>query len=134
MKKENLMKEPYVEIFMDLDNNIIVAKWIGFLKIDQVKKGCSFMTSYIKQHGLKGHLSDHRQLKVLSAEVQDYLTKVWFAEVEAVGLRRVGAIVAEDIFAKATVDKVNNLAQIGNLQILMFGSESECVKWIKEAK
>ena len=133
MKKEVLMDQSYVEIFLDKETNIIVAKWIGFLKIDQVKAGCSFLTSYVRTNRIKGHLSDHRGLKVLSAEVQDYLTKTWFAEVEGVGLRRVGAIVSDDVFAKATVDRVNTLAKVGNLQILMFSSEKDCIEWLKQA-
>ena len=107
MTKENLMKEPFVEIYLDNANNVIVAKWIGFLKPQEVRKGCSFMTRYIKENGLKNHLSDHRQLKVLSKEVQDYLTMEWFPEVEKIGLRKVGAVVAQDVFSAASVNKVN---------------------------
>jgi hypothetical protein len=50
--------------------------------------------------------------------------------VEKVGLRKVGAVVAEDVFAAATVNKVNKEGQVGNLQINMFNSESECTKWL----
>ena len=130
MSQVNLLKESYVEVNLDKSNNIIVAKWIGFLKANEVRAGCKFMTEYIKEHSLKGHLSDHRQLKVLSKEVQDYLTREWFPEVEKIGLRKVGAVVADDVFAATTVNKVNREAQVGNLQINMFNSEPECVKWI----
>ncbi len=130
MNTLNLLKENFVEIFLDKSNNIIVAKWIGFLKPDEVKKGCSFMTRYIENHSLTGHLSDHRNLKVLSKEVQDYLTQQWFPEVEKIGLRKVGAVVAEDVFAATTVSKVNREAHVGNLKINMFSSEPECVKWL----
>ncbi|HYC86269.1 MAG TPA: hypothetical protein VEB86_13645 [Chryseosolibacter sp.] len=130
MNKVDLMKEPFVEIYLDKSNNVIVAKWIGFLKPEEVRKGCSFMTKYIKGNVVKSHLSDHRQLRVLSKEVQDYLTREWFPEVEKIGLKKVGAVVAEDVFAMATVNKVNKEAQVGNLQINMFNSEHECVKWL----
>jgi hypothetical protein len=130
MSKVDLLKEPFVDIYLDKSNNIIVAKWIGFLKPQDVRKGCSFMTKYIKEHTLRGHLSDHRQLKVLSKEVQDYLSMEWFPEVEKVGLKRVGAVVADDVFAAATVNKVNKEGQVGDLKINMFNSEGECVKWI----
>jgi hypothetical protein len=125
-----LLKEPFVEITFDKSKSILVAKWIGFLKIEDTKKGCSFMTKFIKENLVKGHLSDHRSLRVLSKEVQDYLTTKWFPEVEKVGLARIGAVVAEDVFAAATVGKVNKAGQIGNLKIDMFNSESECVKWL----
>lgn len=130
MSKVNLMQEPFVDIYLDKSNNLIVARWIGFLKPEEVRKGCAFMTKYIKENLLKGHFSDHRQLKVLSKEVQDYLTMQWFPEVEKIGLRKVGAVVAEDVFAAATVNKVNKEGQVGNLQINMFNSEPECVKWL----
>jgi hypothetical protein len=126
----NLLKEPFVEIHLDKSTNVIVAKWIGFLKADEVKKGCAFMTRYIKDNSLRGHLSDHRSLKVLSKEVQDYLTQQWFPEVEKIGLRKVGAVVADDVFAATTVSKVNREANIGQLKINMFNSEPECVKWL----
>jgi hypothetical protein len=130
MSKQNLLKEQFVEIYFDKPANMIVAKWIGFLKPDDVRKGCTFMTKYIKDNGVHTHLSDHRQLKVLSKEVQDYLTGKWFPEVEKVGLRKVGAVVAEDVFAAASVSKVNKEASVGNLKINMFSSEPDCIKWL----
>ena len=130
MSKVSLMKAPYVDIQFDQTNNVIVAKWIGFLKPDEIKKGCSFMTKYIKDNKIKVHLSDHRDLKVLSKEAQDYLTREWFPEVERIGLVKVGAVVAEDVFAAATVSKVNKEGQVGKLAINMFNSESECFKWL----
>lgn len=126
----SLLKEPYVDITFDKDTKVLVAKWIGFLRPDDVKRGCRFMTKYIQEKDVKSHLSDHRSLKVLSKEVQDYLTKEWFPEVEKVGLKKVGAVVAEDVFAAATVSKVNNEAKIGQLTINMFNSEKECTKWL----
>jgi hypothetical protein len=130
MNNQSLLKESYVEIFVEKDRNVIVAKWIGFLKPDQVRKGCSFMTRYIKDNKLKSHLSDHRQLKVLSKEVQEYLTMEWFPEVERCGLTKVGAVVAEDVFAAATVNKVNKEGAVGNLKINMFNSENDCRTWL----
>jgi hypothetical protein len=127
---ESLMNESFVEITYDNSKKILVAKWIGFLKIEDTKKGCAFMTKFIKDNLITKHLSDHRQLKVLSKEVQDYLTMAWFPEVEKVGLKRVGAVVAADVFAAATVGKVNKAGQVGNLKIDMFNSEPECVKWL----
>lgn len=130
MSKVSLMKASYVDIQFDESNSVIVAKWIGFLKPDEIKKGCSFMTKYIKDNKIKIHLSDHRDLKVLSKEAQDYLTREWFPEVEKVGLVKVGAVVAEDVFAAATVSKVNKEGQVGKLSINMFNSELECFKWL----
>ncbi|MDI9340642.1 MAG: hypothetical protein QM534_08720 [Sediminibacterium sp.] len=129
-KVEFLLKESYVEIYHVPGINLIGAKWIGFLSLENVKKGCSFLTKFIRNNQVKIHLSDHRQLKVLSKEVQAYLTQEWFVEVEKIGLTKVGAVVSKDIFAVATVSKVNKEATIGNLQIDMFQTEEECVDWL----
>lgn len=123
------MKEPFVEIILD-DNKILIARWIGFLKTDEVKKGCQFMTKYVKDKGITAHQSDHRRLRVLSKEVQDYLTQTWFGEVEKVGLKKLGAVLSEDVFAAATVNKVNTEAKIGKMTILSFNSEKECTNWL----
>jgi hypothetical protein len=130
MNNLTLMKESFVDIQLDRSNNVIIAKWIGFLRPNDVRKGCTFMTKYIRENSIKNHLSDHRSLKVLSKEVQDYLTMEWFPEVEKIGLRKVGAVLADDVFAAATVNKVNKEASIGRLQINMFNSEGECVSWL----
>jgi hypothetical protein len=130
MDKINLFNESFVDIYLDKKTNVLYAKWMGFLRPSDVRKGCGFMTDYIKEHGVTSHLSDHRELKVLSKEVQDYLTTTWFPLVEKIGLRKVGAVVAKDFFAAASVSKVNQLANIGLLQIDTFDSESDCLKWL----
>jgi hypothetical protein len=133
MERIDLLKEKFADIYVEKSNNVLVAKWIGFLKPPDVIKGCSVMTKYIKGNpAIKGHLSDHRQLKVLSKEVQDYLTKEWFPEVEKAGLKKIGVVVAEDVFAATTVNKVNKEAQVGNLKINTFNSDVDCVNWLKQ--
>lgn len=127
-----LMKESYVEVSYVPSLNLVIAKWIGFLTIEDVTKGCTFVTALIRKHNIKVHLSDHRQLKVLSKDVQGYLTMQWFSEVERVGLRKIGVVVAEDIFAVATVSKVNKEAKVGNLTIDMFQSDEACLAWLQE--
>jgi len=127
-----IFKENYCRIFFDHDEEILHAQWLGFLKSDQVRKGCAIMTDYIENQNVKGHLSDHRELRVLAKEVQDYLTEEWFPEVEKAGLARVAALVSEDVFAKATVDKVNTTAKVGSLVIKTFNSYDNCVTWLSE--
>jgi len=127
---KELLNESYCHIYFDEQDNIIYAEWKGFLKPDQVRKGCSIMTDYIKNHKVKVHLSDHRNLRVLTKEVQTYLTEEWFPEVEKAGLKKVAALVSEDVFAKATVDNVNTTAKVGSLVIKTFNSKKDCLDWL----
>lgn len=131
---KQILKESYCDIYFDEADKILYAKWIGFLKPDQVRRGCSAMTDFIKKNQTKVHLSDHRNLRVLTKDVQDYLTQEWFPEVERAGLRKVAALVSEDIFAKATVESVNHTARVGLLTIRTFDSHHQCLEWLKEEK
>lgn len=131
-EKKVLFTEKYVEIFTEEDGKVLTAKWIGYLKLDDVQKGCGFLTDFIKKNPGVQHLSDHTQLKVLSKEVQDYLTGVWFGEVANIGLKKIAVLVSEDVFAQATVNKVNTKAQINDLKVNTYGTRSQCIDWLKE--
>ncbi|MTI19714.1 hypothetical protein E1176_01640 [Fulvivirga sp. RKSG066] len=128
------MKESYCHIYFNHEEEVLYAEWIGFLKADQVQVGCKAMTDYIKKNKVKTHLSDHRKLRVLAKEVQGYLTEEWFPEVESNGLRRVAVLVSDDVFAKATVDKVNTTAKVGQLVIKTFNAPKDCINWLSEVK
>ncbi|MBT1699471.1 hypothetical protein KK083_21415 [Fulvivirgaceae bacterium PWU4] len=130
MNRVNLMQTPYVTIFIDAFNGIVVAKWTGFLTLEEVRAGCGFMTHLFKDLEIKMHMSEHRDLGILSLEVQNYLVRGWFPEIENIGVRKVGAVVANDVFAEATVRRVNSEASNRNLTIRMFTTTEDCVQWL----
>lgn len=122
----------FVEISYNESTNVIYAKWKGFLNINQVIQGCEIITSYIIKNKITNHLSDHTELKVLSKEVQEYLTGRWFNDVEKAGLRKIAVKIAEDVFAQATVNNVNTKQQYGKMSIQTFGNINEAYKWLKD--
>lgn len=125
-----LMKESFVEISYRIEDRIVIAKWKGFLTVDQVKRGCEVINQQVVKNKLTKHLSDHSQLKVLSKEVQDYLGGTWFSQVEKIGLRKIAVNLAEDVFAQATVKKVNGEQKFGQMLIDSFGSYESAFKWL----
>ena len=131
-KVDSILKEKFVEIEFDPSTKVITARWIGFLKLEDVQKGCNLVSNYIKKNNLTSHLSDHTKLKVLSKEVQEYLTGQWFAEVEKLGLKKIAVLVSEDVFAQATVNNVNTRGAVGRLKIYTFNSETQCNQWLSE--
>ena len=131
-EKRIIFNEKFCEIFYEDDKNVITANWIGYLQLDQVKQGCQHITDFIRANPGVTHLSDHTRLKVLSTEVQDYLTGVWFQEVANLGLKKIAVLLSEDVFAQATVNKVNTKAMVDKLQINTFGTKSQCISWLAE--
>ena len=125
-----LFKKSFVEISLDEENQVVIAKWIGFLRLEDVKQGCEEVNRLLSKHKLSKHLSDHTQLKVLSKDVQEYLTQKWFSDAEALGLRKLAVQMAEDVFAQASVSKVNMQASVRSLQIHNFNSYTQCYGWL----
>lgn len=124
-----LLKESYVKVTYRADG-VIVAEWKGYLTVEHVGRGCELMSTYIRDHQLTKHLSDHSELKILGKEVQEYLSKIWFNEVDALGLKKIAVKLAEDIFAQATVKKVNTQQKYGDLVIDTFGTYTAANKWL----
>jgi predicted hydrolase (HD superfamily) len=129
---QTLLNEKSVKLSYDSASKVIIAKWIGFLKMDDLKRGCELMNNQIRTDKITRHISDQTELKVLAKELQEYIGGVWFDEVEKLGLRKIAILVAEDVFAQATVNKVNTHAQFRNLQIQTFGSLEKCYQWLKD--
>ena len=131
-RDEYLFNEPYCSIWYDKESLLLYAKWTGDLTLDQVKKGCSLMLSFIEENQIKNHFSNHVKLKKISTEIQVYLTQSWFPEVESVGLRKVVALTSWDAMTEITIEKVNKAANVGKLQIQSFKNELDCYKWLDE--
>lgn len=132
MTKTLLFQEKYCEIYMDDANRILCAKWSGFLRPEDIKKGCEFMTDYIKKNSIKLHFSDHVDLKVLMDDCKNYLTGEWFPAVEKIGLIKVAAMVSKSIYTRSSIDDVNGAVNLGNLTIETFNTVEDCYTWLKK--
>ena len=127
-----LFESAFCKVWFDEESRVIFAKWNGLLTLEEVKEGCSLMSVFIEKHGVKLHFSNHVNLKVLSNDVQLYLTQEWFPEVEKLGLRKIVALVSWDFMGATSVEKVNKEARVGELKIQSFKSELEGHKWLME--
>ncbi len=134
LTKEKLISEKYVEVSYDDATKVVEADWKGYLKLQQVEAGCSVISDAIRQRDITRHLSDHTELKVLSKEVQTYLTQTWFPHVADLGLKKIAVLVSLDVFAQATVNKVNSEShvQVADLTIRTFMNKKECMEWLNE--
>lgn len=131
-RDEYLFNEPYCSIWYDKESLLLYAKWTGDLTLEQVKEGCSLMTSFIEENRIKIHFSNHVNLKKISNDIQLYLTQSWFPEVEEAGLRKVAALTSWDAMTEITIEKVNKTANVGELLIQSFKNELDCYKWLGE--
>ena len=74
MKKEiTLFKNERCKIWHDEELDALNANWSGFLTIEDVRKGCKAMSSFIKINRTKLHYSNQLNLKVLMTFLKEFL-------------------------------------------------------------
>ena len=127
-----LLQKPYTEVSYDEENRVIITKWKGSLNVEQVRATLVFKAAFIEQHQVSKNLNDHTELKVLSPEVQQYLVEEGHVALEQVGLRKIAVKLARDIFAQATVRRVNKAENTEKLQIEVFSSYEEAYDWLMD--
>ncbi|WP_224994509.1 hypothetical protein [Cesiribacter sp. SM1] len=130
MNNRLLIVEPYTEVSYDEQNRVIITKWKGSLELEQVRSTLEFKANFIREHGIRYNLNDHSELKVLLPEVQQYLIEEGHPLLERVGLRKIAVKLAKDIFAQATVRKVNRVENYDRLQIEVFSNYEDAYAWL----
>lgn len=99
---------------------------MGFLKLDEVKKACEVLNTYVKKYQVTGHISELTQMKIMSKEIQEFVAGTVLPALEAHGLRKMAVLVSDDVFAKATANNVHTKAKIGKLSINTYHSQTQC--------
>ena len=127
---QTLFRQKYVHVGIDQAAGILIVKWIGFLQLDEVMEGSRVMSDVIRTHQLKLHLSDHTELKVLKASVQNYLIGEAFPNYQRAGLERIAVLSSGDVFTQATVENVNGQSGSNQLQIAIFPNREACYAWL----
>ncbi|AHM60943.1 hypothetical protein D770_13445 [Flammeovirgaceae bacterium 311] len=125
-----LLQESFSEVSFDEEHKVIITKWKGALALEQVRSTLDFKTDFIREHGVRNNLNDHTELKVLSPEVQQYLVEEGHFSLERVGLRKIAVKLAKDIFAQATVRRVNKIEKYGQLEIEVFSNYEDAYAWL----
>lgn len=128
-KTEQVLKEKYCDVTFDPSTGIMTAKWIGFIKMEEAVKSNKVIVDYQKKYNVTKHFSDQSELKILTKEVQDYLASQ-MPVVEQNGLRKMAVLMADDIFAQATVANVNMKINVGKLNIQFFNSKNQCINFL----
>jgi hypothetical protein len=127
---QTILQQKYVHVVVDQATGILIAEWTGFLQLNEVMECCHVMNDAIHTHGLKLHLSDHTELKVLKASVQNYLIGEAFPEAERAGLKKIAVLTSHDVFTQATVENVNGQSESSRLKIATFKTHGDCYAWL----
>ncbi len=127
---QTLFQQKYVHVGIDHAVGIIVVKWVGFLQLEEVMEGSRVLGEAIRTYGLKRYLSDHTDLKLLKASVQNYLIGEAFPDYQRAGLQRVAVLASGDVFTQATVENVNGQVESNGLKFAVFPTREACYAWL----
>lgn len=128
MTLKTVFQREHCEI-AQIGNNVVKITLKGFLKVEHLTAVFSFMDTFSRGNRIDYLMVDQSGLKVLSKEVQAYLTET-ISIIAGKGLKKVAIIEADDIFAKAAVDKIHKESQPGKTVQRIFHSEKNAMEWL----
>ena len=128
MLPKSLSQGEHFEI-SQITNYAIKVTFKGFLKVTDLTTLTTFLDTYSKDSQVDLLLVDRSGLKVLSKEVQVHLANT-ISIVSRKGFKRIAIIEAEDIFAKAGLDKLQREAKRDEVTRELFHSEKAALEWL----
>lgn len=123
-----IFQEEHCEI-TQIGPHALKLKFTGFLKVVNLVSVQAFMDAFTKNHPCELLLIDHSGLKVLSREVQEYMSKT-LIRIAGKGVKRIAMIEAEDVFAKAGFEKLHREAHAESITRVAFHSEKAALEWL----
>ncbi len=123
-----IFQEEHCEI-TQIGPHALKLKFSGFLKVVNLVSIQAFMSAFTRNHPCEMLLIDHSGLKVLSKDVQEYMTST-IAHIASKGVKRIAMIEAEDVFAKAGFEKIHREVSTDNITRVVFHSEKAALEWL----
>jgi len=128
MRIKPIFQEEHCEI-TQIGPHALKLKFSGFLKVVNLVSVQAFMDAFTKNHPCDLLLIDHSGLKVLSKEVQEYMSKT-IGYIANKGVKRMAIIEAEDVFAKAGFEKLHREVNPDRVIRVLFHSEKAALEWL----
>ncbi len=127
MNNDNEFRSENFEL-MYHGNGILKMKLRGFMKFAQMPTTYARINDFISKNQVKYLLVDQRELKVLTKDVQEYILKS-IADMQRMGIERVGILDPVDVFAKAGTSKIHQESKNTAFDAMHFQTEEECMEW-----
>lgn len=123
-----IFQEEHCEI-TQIGPHALKLKFSGFLKVANLVSVQAFMDAFTKNYPCDLLFIDHSGLKVLSKDVQDYMSKT-ITHIANKGVKRIAMIEADDVFAKAGFEKLHREVHNDNITRAVFHSEKTALEWL----
>lgn len=133
MKTLSNSKSVFIEVKRDEAMDCIVANWIGIIGLEEVMEGAMAVINEVKEAGYTSIINDNRQVIGDWRIANEWLTNEWLPVAMAAKLEKFAHILSPYYYGKLSAEDLQ--AKIGDkLQMKIFQSEDEAIKWVKEDK
>ena len=126
------LNKPYVQVFWNPLNKILTSRWTGFCTFDEIKAVAQRIIDAVTFEGARKVLYDAREIEVLDEESQRFIAGDFTKEMIKVGIEYSATVSPTDIFAKFSVDDIQNSIKIPeSSKNKLFQSMDEAFNWLE---
>lgn len=126
------LKKPYVQVFWSPINRILTSRWTGFCTYDEIKAVAQRIIDAVTLEGARKVLYDAREIEVLDEDSQKYIAGDFTKEMIKVGIEYSATVSPTDVFAKFSMDDIQNSIKIPEASHnKFFQSVEEAFQWLQ---
>ena len=125
----NAMKQTYIIISFDKQNNWLVAEWSGIQTVKTIMEGGEMILKYLKDNNSNKVLNDNRKVVGTWTLASEWTTNVWMPSMIEAGLKHFAWIKAKHVFSRFSIDKVS--AKSDKSIVRITNTLEDAVEWLK---
>ena len=126
------LNKPYVQVFWSPINRILTSRWTGFCTYDEIKAVAQRIIDAVTLEGARKVLYDAREIEVLDEDSQKYIAGDFTKEMIKVGIEYSATVSPTDVFAKFSMDDIQNSIKIPEASHnKFFQSVEEAFQWLQ---
>lgn len=130
VKAQEVYKAPYIEVYRNVEKNIITYKWIGKIHDVDGKNGMLIILELIKKHKVKGLIADLTSFLGGSVKIGKWINEEWSQMLYDAGLRNVAVRLPLSVFDDFSNTVALGLKFVSLLKVEKFIGIEDAYHWI----
>lgn len=126
---ETYLDAPYLSIRWRAIPQILYAEWKGFATSTEFRSALLLGLRAIREHHVRGYVSDARKAKVVTPEDRKWVAEVWLPGAVAAGLQRMAMVTPEAGLGKSIVEEIVKDIDQHGISMRKFDSVTTATMW-----
>ncbi|GAB3525904.1 hypothetical protein GCM10027443_00490 [Pontibacter brevis] len=123
----------HIRLRYDEEFQLGVGEWKGFVSSSEFREMALRALEFANSYGITRWLSDRRKMKAIRQQDQQWAVEVYIPKMLESPLRRMAAVVSEDIFNNMAMEEMlKRSGGLGNISLRHFNNVTEAMAWLKQ--